>query len=91
MLGHLGLDEQHGTFWVEAGRQPIDGDLDCGLSQVATILIVGGQRMPIGYEVETTVLILKPDPVLERSHVVAQVEPTRGPHAAQYSELVHAG
>ena len=45
--------------------------------------VVGGQRVPVGDEEIALVLVLQLDPVVQRAHVVAQVQLAGGAHAAQ--------
>jgi hypothetical protein len=44
-----------------------------------------GQRVPIGDEEKTFVFLLELQPILEGAEIMAQMEPARGPHAAQHS------
>ena len=54
------------------------------LAQVEGILVAGGQHVPVGYKMVAFILILQFQPILKRSHQVAQVQFAGGAHAAQY-------
>src|SRR5262249_21633642 len=51
------------------------------------VSVVGGQRVPVGNKEEAVVLVLHADPVLQRAHVVAEVQLARRAHAAQHAFL----
>ncbi len=49
------------------------------------MLVIRGQRMPVGHEEEALVVSLQLYPVLERAMVIAQVQLARGSHAGQHA------
>ena len=53
------------------------------------ILVVRGERVPVGGEEEARVLVLQLHPVLERAVVVAEVHRARGAHSGKYAVLEH--
>ena len=53
--------------------------------------VVGGQRVPVGNEKETVVLILHTNPVLERADIVAEMELAGRAHSAQDAFLGGSG
>src|SRR5216684_1905254 len=95
VLRYLRLNEQSGDAGIEARRQPVDGHRPDILFEFRRVLIAGGERMPIGDEEKTFVLILQFDPILERTVVIAQMQLARRPHAGQHASILyrtaHAG
>ena len=59
------------------------------LRDVAGLVVVRGERVPVGDEEQARVLVLQPDPVLERAVVVAEVQRARGAHAGENAGLEH--
>jgi len=55
------------------------------LLQVTRILVMGGQRMPVGDEEEALVVVLQLDPVLQHTVVVAQMQAPGGAHAGDHA------
>src|SRR6267142_3217 len=72
---------------VEAGGQEVDGDLKGVFGDGGGVGVVGGEGVPVGYEVEAFVvgIGLELDPVLQGAEVVADVETSGGAHAGEDS------
>src|SRR5213075_1661158 len=62
---------------------------DAVLLHVARLLIVGGERVPVGDEIQARVFRLQPHPVLQHPVVMAEVQAACRPHAGKDSGLVH--
>src|SRR2546425_4697279 len=67
MLRDVGLDEERRALGVEACGQPVDEDLAGVLTDAGGVLVVRRERVPVGDEVETLVLGLEAQEVVERS------------------------
>ena len=89
MLRHARLDEERGLRRIDAGGEPVDEHVPHGLLDDAGILVVRGERVPVGDEEEARILVLQLDPVLERAVVVAEVHRAGGAHAGKYAILEH--
>ena len=63
VLRHMRLHEQRRDAGIEARGEPIDHHLVGVLGQATRVFVACRQRMPIGDEKETRVLILQIDPV----------------------------
>ena len=91
MRRHLALQKDRALLPVQSGRQKVQRNLAHVGLQRFCIGVVGGQRVVVGDEVEALILraailqhlVLQLHPVLQRAHVVAQVQPSRRTHAAQ--------
>ena len=46
---------------------------------------VGGQRVPVGHEVEAVEVVLEPHPVVQGAEIVAEVQPAGRPHPRQHA------
>ena len=65
---------------VKARGQPVDHHVvDVALDHL-TVLVVRGERMPVGHE-EVALLVLQLHPVLQGAVIVAQVQGAGGAHA----------
>src|SRR5579859_2795684 len=87
MLRNKRLQEDGGFGGVEAGGKEVDGDLQGVFGDCGGVGVVGGQGVPVGYEVEAFVvgIGLELDPVLQGAEVVADVETSGGAHAGDDS------
>jgi hypothetical protein len=47
------------------------------------ILVVGGERVPVGHKEKAVELVLQPDPVLEHAVIVPEMQASRGTHAGE--------
>ena len=84
VLGHLALDDEVTARWVETHRQPIEGNVhDRRVDRVQTVGVVS--HLIIGKQEEAFIVVLQADPVLERSHVVPEMQRPRGADAGQDS------
>src|SRR6184192_2023604 len=83
VLGHVRLDEERRDSGVEARGQPVDEHLADVLLKRRRLVVAGGEHVPVGDEEEAVVLVLQLDPVAQRAVVVAEVQPTGGPHAGE--------
>jgi hypothetical protein len=79
-LGHVRLDEDDALFRADAGGQPVQGHLVGIFAQVVGVFN-SGQRVQIHDAVDTVVLILQGDVILDRPQVIAQVLPPGGASA----------
>ena len=84
---HMGLDEHHALRGIKPRRQPIQQHLDRVFFQTRRVRVVGGQRVPVGDKEKAVVLLLHPNPVFERAHVVSQVQLAGRAHSAQHALL----
>ena len=83
MLRNMRLDEQLGITGVDAGSQPVDHHVPDALRDNVRLLVVRGERVPVGHEEEAVELMLQPDPVLENTVVVTEVQTPGGTHARE--------
>ena len=74
VLRHFRLDEQRGDARIQSRGQPIDHHAPGIFLEFGGVLIAGGQRMPVGDEEITFVLILQLDPILQRTVIIAQMQ-----------------
>ena len=79
---HVGLLEKDTLLGIEAGREEVQKKLPDIVPKGVGLLVVRGQRMPVGNEEKAVVPILELYPVSEGPHVVAQVQPSGGLDAA---------
>ena len=84
MLGHSGLNKQRRRTRIDAGCQPADYRLKAVFLDVVATFVVCCESVPVSNEEEAFVLVLQLDPVLQDSVVVAQMQPTRGPHTREH-------
>ncbi len=97
MQGHnfrdVGLNEDDATLRIDAGGQPIqDHVLDIRLDLGRFIGgFDGGQGVNIDGAIDTIVLLLELYTVLQRPHVVAEMEQTRGTHSRKDDALFTLG
>ncbi len=79
---------------IEAGGEEVQGHFVARCcAELDGVGVVGGERVVVGDEEEALVLwravfvggVLQLDPVVERAHVVAEMEPAGGSHAAEYA------
>src|ERR1700693_711889 len=84
VLGDLRLNEEGGLLRVEAGDEPVGGDLNGVLGDLRSVGVIGRERVPIRDEVETFTrrVVLEFDAVLEGSEGAAGGEPPSRAHAA---------
>lgn len=71
VLRHPGLDEQGGLVGIDPGGQPVHHHVPGRLLDTLGIVVVGGQRVPVGNEEKAGVFMLEGDPVLEDAVVMA--------------------
>ena len=85
VLRHPGLHKQRRPIRIEPGTEPIERDIESVLFHVRGVGVIGGQGVPVGDKEITFILALQTHPVVERAHVVAQVQLAGGTHAAQHA------
>ena len=68
---------------VEAGGEEVEGDVADVLAEGRGVGVVGGEGVEVGDEEVAVVLVLELDPVVERAHVVAEVQAAGGAHARE--------
>ena len=83
MFVDVALHEERGDLRVEAGGEEIECDLGDIGPQLAEVGVVGGEGVEVGDEEIAVVFVLEPDPVVEGSHVIAEVQLAGRPHAAK--------
>jgi hypothetical protein len=83
VLGHVGLDEDGGALGVEAGGEEVEGDVADVLAKGRWIGVVGGEGVEVGDEEKAVVGVLKLNPIVERAHVVAEVEASGRAHSRE--------
>ena len=88
MLGNAGLDEEPRVSGVDAAREPVDHHVQHRVGDDLAIVVVGGERVPVGDEEIALVLVLEPGPVHEHAAIVTEVEAPGGPHARKDALLV---
>ena len=81
VLLHLALDEERRPLRVDAGGDEVDEHLALGALDDGGVVVVRGERVPVGAEEVTAVLRLQPHPVRERAVEVAEVKAPGGAHA----------
>ena len=67
VLDDVGLKEDRGGCGIDAGRQPVDHHLAGVPLDIARVLVVRGQRVPVGDEEKAVVLELKLNPVIKHA------------------------
>src|SRR5665213_195208 len=83
MSRNLALHEDGAKRRIESGGEEIERNLMDIVLEARGIGIARRQRVVVGDEEEALVLMLKLDPVVERTHIVAEVQPARGAHTAE--------
>ena len=63
-------------------REPVGDVVERVGGNAGRVRVVAGQRVPVGDEIETVVLLLQRDPVLERADQVSEVQLAGRAHAA---------
>ena len=81
VLRHTRLDKQRRLRRIHARRQPVDHHVPHMLLDGGRIVVMGGQRMPVGNEVETLVFMLQTHPILEHAMIVAEMQCASRAHA----------
>jgi hypothetical protein len=89
VFGNLRLDEQRRSLRIDAGRQPVDDHVPGRGDDALRIVVLGGQRVPVGDEEQAGMLVLQRDPVLEHAVVVAKMQAAGRAHAGEDSFCVH--
>ncbi len=82
---HVRLLEENALLRGEAGREKVQEKLPDVVPKGVGLLVVRGQRMPVGNEEKAVMPVLEQGPVSECPHVVAQVQPSGGLNAAHDS------
>ena len=75
--GDVRLLEDDGAAGVEAGGEKVERDLEDVLLHAGGVGVVGGEGVQVGDEEEAVVVVLEVDPVVQRTHVVAEVQACR--------------
>ena len=83
VLGDVGLDEDRRALGVEAGGEEVQGDVTDVLAEGRGVGVVGGEGVKVCDEEVAVVLVLEPGPVVERAHVVAEVQAAGWAHAGE--------
>ena len=80
MFGHFGLDEECGMRRIDPCCQPVDDHVPHGLLDDLRIVVMRGQRVPVGHEEQALELVLHLHPVLQYTMVMPQVQTACGTH-----------
>ena len=83
VLGYVRLNEDGRALGVEASGEEVQGYVADVLAQGRRVGVVGGEGVEVCDEEVAVVLVLELDPVVEGAHVVAEVQASSGPHAAE--------
>src|SRR6187402_81899 len=83
VLRNVRLNEDGALFGIESGTKKVERDLHRVLVNLRRIGIVRRESVDVCDEEVALVLLLQADPVVEGSHVVAEVEAARGAHAGE--------
>ena len=70
-------------LWPERRELEVERYVADALAQGGRVGVVGRECVEVGDEEVAIVLVLELDPVVERAHVIAEVESAGGPHAAE--------
>ena len=89
VLGHERLDEERALLGVETGADPVRHVVDGVGDDLAGVVVVRRQRMPVDDAVERVVLGLQRDPVLQRADEVSEVKFSGRAHSRQHALLRH--
>ncbi len=81
--GDVRLLEDDAAAGVQACGEEVEGDLDVVGLNVTWVGVVGGESVKVGDEEVAVVVLLKVNPVVEGSHVVAEVQAAGGTHAGE--------
>ena len=87
VLHDVALDEEHALLRIEAGGEKIHRHFERVLFHRGGVGVVGGERVVVGDEEVALVLVLHADPVMQRAHVVAEVQLAGRAHAAEHALL----
>src|SRR5271155_3454106 len=85
MLLHMALHEHRALLRIKPCREKVQGHLARVLSDLRRIGVVGGEGVPVSDKEVALVLMLQAHPVVECSHVIAQMELAGGAHTAQHT------
>ena len=85
VLRHVRLDEHRAVVGIEPGSQPVEQHFQGVLFDFRSVGVVGGQRVPVGDKEEAVVVSLHAHPVVERAHIVPQMQFAGGTHAAEHA------
>src|SRR5579863_8135772 len=85
MLRYMRLNKHCAARRIKSGGEPVNSDVERILFDPRSVAVVGGERVPIGNKEETFVLILHPDPIVERADKITQVQLSGGAHTAEDS------
>src|SRR5215207_10343759 len=89
VLKDPGLNEDRRAVRIESGRKPVHRVVEDVCANVPRRFVVCRECVPIHNAVKAFVLVLQPDPVLQRANQMAQMKAARWPHAAQDSWFTH--
>ena len=74
MVRHTGLNKDRRALRIDARGEPIDEQFADEFLDATGVRIVCRQRMPVGDEKESLVLVLQHSPILERPQPIAEVQ-----------------
>jgi len=83
VLQDVRLLEDDAAARIEAGGEEVQRDLEDVFLDAAGVGVVGGEGVEVGDEEVAVVVLLEVDPVVEGTHVVAEVQATGGAHAGE--------
>ena len=67
---------------IEPDREPVHRHLQRVFGDGRSVLVMRGQRVPIGDEKEAFIFFLELEPILEGAEIMAEMETAGWPHAA---------
>src|SRR6185437_1540177 len=85
MLLHMRLHKHGATLRIQSGGQPVQDDLNRVVAHARGVVVIGRQRVPVGNKEKTGMGVLQLYPVLQRAHIVTQVQFPRRAHAAEHA------
>jgi hypothetical protein len=83
VLGNVGLDEDGRALGIKAGGEEVEGDFADVLAEGLGVGVVGRQGVEVSDEKVAVVVILQANPVIERAHVVAEMQASGWAHARE--------
>ena len=76
------LAKQHRLRGIETDAEPVCNHFERALINALRRRVVGRQRMPIGDEEVTPILLLETKPIRQRAMQMTEMKPPRGSHSA---------
>ena len=87
VLRNVRLDEDGRLLGIEASGEPVKGHLKNVVLDPRGVSVIGREGVPVGDKEEAIVFFLEPNPVLQCTNIVADVQLACRSHAAQYASV----